>query len=310
MSEWDCPPTSWVERSVLVFSNLFYLLPAIHCLYALCNRSKHFPEPLDSADIKYDTEHLELDIHKNNGASASSDVDYIKLKGSDNGCNRCDRCVCKCKCGVCGDKDEMCDGTKWMSAILMLLPEFATSLSLMVISTLYHMCSDGRRCTRLCLDQWDTLYKADFTTAFQLMCVAFLYTRSVSRNMIIWKWSSLGICLVLNILFANYVLDPPQQNQPWFTIGQYYGIVAALCVALVLFRIGVQGRQVVWKEVKEFRKHYVLIAIMCAITGIYFQLAARSPTDPSGLPSYWWMHACWHIFTALATFFRFLTIPT
>jgi hypothetical protein len=336
---WDCPQTSWVERSVLVFSNLFYLAPLIHCLYVLCNRSKHFHNSCVAAatadaataasssssssslspswsicctstqhNSDLDDQHLELDLHK---ALSTPDTDYTrvpsgKLSWVGDRCDRCDRCECRCRCGACGDHEE-CDGKAWILAILMLLPEMICSIAVFVISTVYHMCSDGRRCTQLCLMQWDSLYKADFTAAFQLMCVALLYTRHV--RMVVWKWTALIICLCFNSLFASYVLDPPQKNQPWMPVGEYYGIIAAVCAGLILLRVCVQGYKIVFLELKQFRKIYAMLALVAATVGIYFQLAARSPTDPEGLPSYWWMHSLWHTGTGLATLFRFLMIP-
>jgi hypothetical protein len=341
-SDWSCPATSWVERSVLVFSNLLFLLPFAHSAYSVCHRSayysRHYRTPTaEAADAVNRASSSPsrpaglLDNDLEDGASrhlnaankeaslltavsplglnaVSSDDLELSYKGLDSGPVVSERPPSWCRCRIyCGAHGAACDAWGWLLAILTALPDMGAALAVTIISSVYHACSDGRYCTRVCAYDWDTLYRSDFTAAFQLLCVALLYTRDV--RVLAWKWASFVICLVCNMLFSRYVLDPPPQHVAWMPVGEYYAVVAAACFVLLVLRGAIQGPRILLAEVRAFRPGYTLLAVTSATLGIYFQMTGRANDGLGGNAEYWWRHSLWHAFDALACLFRFLMNP-
>src|SRR6185437_7539722 len=122
-------------------------------------------------------------------------------------------------------------------------------------------CADSWDCTRTCIASFDNLYKSDFTISFQLLCLVILHTRDT--HMVVWKWCSFIICLTINILMSNYVLDPPKQHNPWIPVVDYYVIVAVICLVLISVRAFLQ-LSVFKEEIRQFRIWYLGFALICA----------------------------------------------
>lgn len=266
---WECPVTAWVERSFVVYSNFFFFAPFVHCLYALCHRPNHFPPESASVDREADE-----------GAA-----------------------LCECKVG-----GKRCEGLTLAKSVLTMLPEMTASLAILLVSSIYHLCSDGRRCTQICVADWDYLYQLDFMFSFQMLFVAILYTRDI--RVWWWKWGSFLVGMFGNVIFARYILDPPANQAPWMSVGAYYGVLSAACVVLWLLRTAIQGRKIVGDEIRGFRKGYAMMGLVCGISAIYFQVSTqpqRSSNDYNH--EYWWKHSLWHVTNALAVLFRFLMIP-
>jgi hypothetical protein len=274
---------AWVERSFLVYSNLFYLILVAHCVYLWWNHDLYFGSLASASEAP--------------SASRSSDLFQPLFAGAGDYFGL----------GMTDLTAPYVNGKKRVCAILTILPEFLSWLALSVVSSMYHMCSDSYDCTRVCASSWDVLYKADFTLSFQALCMALLHTRDT--RVIGWKWLSFGLCLILNSLMAVYVLDPPPSHRAWIPTADYYIILAALCLGLLFLRILIQSWQVVRTEIRQFRLPCLVSALLLVSVAIYFQVSARNSSGVGGNTEYWWKHSLWHIFTAFAVEARLLMTP-
>lgn len=156
------------------------------------------------------------------------------------------------------------------------------------------MCDDADKCTKICVITWDTLYRIDFILSFQMITVVATY--SVNTGFVIYKILILLATLISNTIYVVKFKKYDTNDNP------YIGVLIAIAfVAIVIQCVYLWKKGKLCNDLKyHFDWRVGIIALVCAVIGIYLFLSSRNDDK------YWLLHSFWHIFIALAIFFEFM----
>src|SRR4051812_13751029 len=73
----------------------------------------------------------------------------------------------------------------------LLAPEIFYTTSVLIWSSLYHLCDNGDTCTKFCIFGWIHLYRLDFIFSYQMLPVALTYVVDPRRQL--FKCIFLGV---------------------------------------------------------------------------------------------------------------------
>jgi hypothetical protein len=176
---------------------------------------------------------------------------------------------------------------KWYS----LIPEMAFSLATMIFSLLYHMCDAGHSCSKICVADWELLYKLDFIFSYQIIHIVITYT--TNYKLTAFKSIYLIMTLVGNAIYVNVYKDRGFDNY-FYIIIIGVGILMTLCRFLYLY----QTNNLTHEMKHHFDYRAIILASLCAVIGLLFKFLTPGEYD-----YYYWGHSLWHIFISLAIYF-------
>lgn len=171
---------------------------------------------------------------------------------------------------------------------LGLIPESAILSTVLVISTVYHLCQTGFLCI---LDIGFTTFQLEdhfWVYGALVWMILYVVGLDLPYRFTIFIW--------VQALLFPLILEFMEQ---WWFSGFAIGFL--VLIAILLLSLVVKG-------IPRFNIFSMLAAVILIGTGFAFHIAGGDPTPPSSENGetnhkYAWLHSAWHIFVMLAAYY-------
>jgi hypothetical protein len=176
---------------------------------------------------------------------------------------------------------------EWYSLII----ETSIPLITGTLSAIYHLCDAGPGCSRICVTDWNTLYRLDFIFSYQIIHVVFTF--STDNKITYFKFLYHLAALLANIIFVNTYKELGFENYFYVII-----LCAGFLITIGRFIYLFNNHEFCHKFKYHFNFIAVSLALVCSLIGFFFKFYTSDE-----FTYYWWGHSLWHIFIGLGIFF-------